>query len=170
MLYFAYGSNLSLARLRQRVPSAERLGVYKLPGYALRFHKASLDGSAKCDAFYTGEAHHQVLGAVYRMDPSERPVLDQAETLGIGYDAKQVVLQHSDGHTVEALMYYAIRIRDDVVPYDWYKHHVLVGACEVQLPEPYIAIIESVMAVPDPDMTRAEREWAVHSIRTDNGG
>ncbi|MCH8538170.1 MAG: gamma-glutamylcyclotransferase [Alkalimonas sp.] len=162
MLYFAYGSNMSLARLRQRVPSAERLGVYQLPGYQLRFHKASLDGSAKCDAFFTGDASHQVLGAVYKMDPSERPVLDKAESLGTGYNAKQVELHHADGHSIEALIYYAIRIRDDVIPYDWYKHHVLVGAREVALPQPYIQFIESVIAIPDPDRLRASREWAIH--------
>ncbi|MDP4535349.1 gamma-glutamylcyclotransferase family protein [Alkalimonas collagenimarina] len=162
MLYFAYGSNMSLARLRQRVPSAERLGVYQLPGYQLRFHKASLDGSAKCDALYTGDASHQVLGVVYKMDPAERPVLDKAETLGTGYNAKQVVLHHVDGHSLEALIYYAIRIRDDVIPYDWYKHHVLVGAREVQLPMAYIKTIESVIAIPDPDRLRASREWAIH--------
>ncbi|MEE2023518.1 gamma-glutamylcyclotransferase family protein [Alkalimonas mucilaginosa] len=164
MLYFAYGSNLSLARLRQRVPSAERLGVYRLPGYQLRFHKASTDGSAKCDAFFTGDSSHQVFGAVYKMDPAERPVLDQAESLGTGYNAKQVWVQHSDGHSLEALIYYAIRIRDDVIPYDWYKHHVLVGAQEVQLPGYYLQSIEAVMAVPDPDCRRAAQEWAIHGM------
>ena len=164
MLYFAYGSNLSLARLRQRVPSAERLGVYRLPGYQLRFHKASTDGSAKCDAFFTGDSSHQVLGAVYKMNPAERPVLDQAESLGTGYNARQVWVQHSDGHSLEALIYYAIRIREDVIPYDWYKHHVLVGAQEVQLPEYYIQTIASVKAVPDPDRQRAGKEWAVHGV------
>ena len=37
--YFAYGSNMSLVRLRERVPSAERLGVFILAEYQLRFHK-----------------------------------------------------------------------------------------------------------------------------------
>jgi len=38
MKYFAYGSNMSLLRLRARVPSAERIGMFTLVEHALRFH------------------------------------------------------------------------------------------------------------------------------------
>jgi hypothetical protein len=50
MQYFAYGSNMSLRRLRTRVPSAVKLGNATLFGHQLKFHKRSQDGSAKCDA------------------------------------------------------------------------------------------------------------------------
>ena len=50
MLYFAYGSNLSSARMAARVPSARVVARAQLPGHALRFHKVGRDGSAKCDA------------------------------------------------------------------------------------------------------------------------
>jgi hypothetical protein len=49
--YFAYGSNMETARLRERMPSAKPLGVAKLSGHELRFHKRSKDGSGKCNAF-----------------------------------------------------------------------------------------------------------------------
>lgn len=51
ILYFAYGSNMSSARLRARVPSCRPIGIAFLPGHELRFHKRSKDGSGKCDAF-----------------------------------------------------------------------------------------------------------------------
>lgn len=38
MNYFAYGSNMSLQRLRERVPGAEYLGSYTLINHNLRFH------------------------------------------------------------------------------------------------------------------------------------
>ena len=50
LLYFAYGSNLHPERLRERVPSAESLGVARLEAHVLRFHKRGRDGSGKCDA------------------------------------------------------------------------------------------------------------------------
>lgn len=53
MKYFAYGSNMSLLRLWQRVPSAVRIGVFTLQGHQLRFHKLGKDGSGKCDAYQT---------------------------------------------------------------------------------------------------------------------
>ena len=36
--YFAYGSNMSLARLRARIPSAEKVGSFMLREHSLRFH------------------------------------------------------------------------------------------------------------------------------------
>ena len=54
VVYFAYGSNMSTARLRGRVPSCKPLGVATLPGHALRFHKRSADKSGKCNAFASG--------------------------------------------------------------------------------------------------------------------
>ena len=68
--YFAYGSNMSIARLRARVPGAERTGVFTLHEHALRFHKLSRnDGSGKCDAFYTGNASDRVVGALVELEP-----------------------------------------------------------------------------------------------------
>jgi hypothetical protein len=56
MLYFAYGSNMSVSRLVARTPSAQPLGRCALRGHQLRFHKVGGDGSAKCDAFHTGNS------------------------------------------------------------------------------------------------------------------
>ncbi len=44
---FAYGSNLCQRRMVARVPSARVVGVGRLSGHILRFHKRSTDGSAK---------------------------------------------------------------------------------------------------------------------------
>lgn len=49
VLYFAYGSNLCLPRLRSRVPSVALVGTAVLSGYELRWHKRSTDTSGKCD-------------------------------------------------------------------------------------------------------------------------
>ena len=68
MKYFAYGSNMSLLRLRERVPSAERLGVFKLEQHVLRFHKIGIDGSGKCDAFLTEDPNASVIGALFEID------------------------------------------------------------------------------------------------------
>ena len=46
MLYFGYGSNMLLARIHQpdRAPSAETVGVGRLPAHVIRFHKRGRDG------------------------------------------------------------------------------------------------------------------------------
>lgn len=48
-LSFACGSNMLTARLRERVSSARPVGTACLPGFSLRWHKVSVDGSGKCD-------------------------------------------------------------------------------------------------------------------------
>ena len=53
ILYFAYGSNMSSRRLKNRVESANVISTGILEKYKLKFHKISEDGSGKCDAFFT---------------------------------------------------------------------------------------------------------------------
>ncbi len=164
LYYFAYGSNLSLARLRQRVPTARRVGTYYLPGHELRFHKQGDDGSAKCDAFAScPEA--RVHGAVYALDPVAKPYLDQVEGLGWGYAEKWVTLWDDSGTCVEALTYYATRIDSRLQPYTWYVNHVLIGARESALPAHYISELEKIRGIEDADRERDRLQRAIHEIR-----
>ena len=81
VVYFAYGSNMSTARLRKRMPSCKPLGIATLPGHALRFHKRSKDKSGKCNAFASGN-DNSVIGVLFSFDPAERAKLDEAEGVG----------------------------------------------------------------------------------------
>lgn len=163
MLYFAYGSNMSFARLLVRVPSASFVATAMLARHELRFHKISKDGSAKCDAFLTDDPAHQVMGVVFEIDEAEKPVLDKQEGLGYGYDEKQVVVITNTGNEICALTYYALKIDDALRPYQWYKHHVVTGATEHGLPEDYIKKIIAVEAVTDADQARFGREMAIYA-------
>jgi hypothetical protein len=161
--YFAYGSNMSTARLRVRTPSAKPLGVATLPGHALRFHKRSRDKSAKCDAFATTEDDSAVIGVLFSFDPAERGALDTAEGAGKGYDAEVVTVINDKGRRRKVLTYLASQdaIDDSLKPYSWYKDHVLAGGKEHGLPTAYLAqYIEAVEAIDDPDVDRDKKERA----------
>ncbi len=162
MLYFAYGSNMSLRRIRRRVPSAQRVTTATLAAHRLAFHKVGRDGSAKCDI---APGHHQtdrVHGVVYRMDPQHRAALDRAEGLGSGYEVKTVELFADDRTGIRAFTYYATHTDVALRPFVWYLQHVLQGARENCLPEHYVALIATIEAVDDPDGTRARAELAIH--------
>lgn len=163
MKYFAYGSNMSLKRLQQRVPSAHPLGTYLLDEHELRFHKFSKDGSGKCDAFYTGDNSYVVMGVLYEIHESEKAALDKAEGLGWGYEGKVVSVSSAEGKIITAVTYLATRIEKSLLPYTWYKKHVLVGAREANLPSEYIAGIEAIDALKDPDQKREVEQYAIHS-------
>ena len=162
MFYFAYGSNMSTRRLRQRVPSANRIGRAMLQGHQLKFHKISNDGSAKCDALYTGGPEDTVLGVLFEIPAPDSPILDRVEGLGFGYERKQVMVELDDGNRFEAFVYYATRINPALKPFDWYKQHVLTGARENNFPETYINALESIESIQDSDIDRHEMEIALY--------
>ncbi len=164
MKYFAYGSNMALARLQERTPSARRLATCALPGHALRFHKVGRDGSGKCDAYATGDPEDRVVGALFEICPGQKPALDAAEGLGAGYEQKVVLLKDGEGNRVEALTYYATAIDELLKPFCWYKNHVLIGARESALPPAYIARIERVETWRDPDPLREAGQLAIHGL------
>lgn len=159
--YFAYGSNMSTRRLQCRVPSARPRMRACLPGHQLRFHKHSLDdGSAKCDAFMTGEADDMVWGVLFSFDAQEKAQLDSVE--GAGYETRLVRVNTADGCMLEVLTYLATLIKPELKPYDWYKQHVLEGAIEHALPANYIAGIEAIPSVMDTDTVRRARELGIY--------
>lgn len=164
MYYFAYGSNMSTSRLRERVPSAEALGCFALGGHDLRFHKSSKDGSGKCDAYFTKITVDIIYGVLYKIDPKEKPALDKAEGLGYGYNQKEITVTASDGSLITAITYVATKIDNNLKPYSWYVNHVLVGAREASLPPQYIEVkIATILAIEDSDKERDMRQRAIHS-------
>jgi gamma-glutamylcyclotransferase (GGCT)/AIG2-like uncharacterized protein YtfP len=167
--YFAYGSNMSRARMARRVKGAQLLGVAVLVGSVLRWHKRSTDGSGKCDAFETGRSTDRVIGVLYQIDESQSARLDEVEGVGHGYRRKGVNVASSTA-TVAAITYVASPdcIDSTVRPYEWYKEHVLSGAREHGLPSDYVAMIERVQADADPDPARSRRERQIcgTSLRT----
>ena len=161
--YFAYGSNMSIARLHGRTPSAVLQGCCRLNRHDLRFHKRGHDGSSKADAYFTGDDHDVIHGALFTIERSEKPNLDAAEGLGNGYELKQVMVIDGAGFTIPALTYVATQFDVQLKPYSWYLNHVLVGALELGLPEHYIhSKISTVTAVDDGNWMRDREQRRIH--------
>jgi len=162
--YFAYGSNMSLNRIRMRTAGAiKQKGYAVLHRHQLRFHKIGKDGSAKCDAFHTNIQRDTMFGVIFQLPMSEKAHLDSTEGVGNGYELKTVTVHCDDGSSTEAFTYFATRIDEQIRPFSWYKHHVIVGARESKLPEAYIAAIERVAAISDHDAQREALERSVHT-------
>jgi hypothetical protein len=162
VVYFAYGSNMSTARLRQRMPSCQPLGIATLPGHELRFHKRSIDKSGKCNAFASGN-NNTVMGVLFSFDPAERTKLDAAEGVGSGYEHAMVTVINDKGRRQKVLTYLATPayIDDSLKPYGWYRDFVLAGGTEHGLPPEYIAeYIQSVEAIDDPNQARDQKQRA----------
>ena len=144
-LYFAYGSNLVVARMRERVPSARPLGRARLDGRRLCFDKRGRDGSGKANLRPHATSH--VWGALYSLDPNDWPALDACER---GYARVEVEVVTDAGERLTAETYVA-RVHTDLpVAFDWYKALLVAGAREHDLPEDYVALLASLPASPDP--------------------
>ncbi len=162
MKYFAYGSNMALKRLWERVPGAHFTGVYHLGSHDLRFHKAGKDGSAKCDAFFTGSDADVVEGVVFEVDAQEVKYLDSVEGVGDGYEKKDIEVFDGNRDSLTAFTCVATVIDESLLPFSWYKTHVLVGAMSYGLSRVYIEKIAWVKDVEDPDKAREKLESAIH--------
>lgn len=159
-LYFAYGSNLLTQRLRARTASATALGWGVLPHHALRWHMASTDGSGKCDVVDDAQGRNPVHGVVYRIHSAEKPLLDHAESLGVGY-RDELVTVHMGSEPMRVWLYKALQVDVGAVPYDWYHALVLGGAREHGLPAQYLRALASVRTRVDPDPQRAALNFAL---------
>ncbi len=163
VVYFAYGSNMSTARLRKRMLSCKPLGVATLLGHTLRFHKHSMDKSGRCNAFASGN-DNSVIGVLFTFDPVDRAKLDEAEGVGSGYEHAMVTVINDKGRRRKVFTYLATPdyIDDGLKPYGWYKNLVLAGSKEHRLPLEYIAeYIQSVEAIEDPNKTRDKKQRAI---------
>lgn len=166
--YFAYGSNLHPKRLMERVPSAELIGVTTLPKHRLLFHKRSNDGSSKCNIFNSGSESDHICGAVYKINHEHKKELDRFEGRGCGYMDIQITLVH-DGNKYTCFTYLAQQshIVDNLKPYHWYKKLVVIGARYLEFSASYIASIETVESMEDPNSKRRnEQELLIERILT----
>ncbi|MBS3803550.1 MAG: gamma-glutamylcyclotransferase [Oleiphilaceae bacterium] len=155
---------MSLPRLKERVPSAERIGTYTLVEHSLRFHKVNKkDGSGKCDVLFTRKTEDYVIGVLFEIPEDEKGALDRAEGLGWGYQEKRVLVNDRQGNSLEAVTYYATKTDSSLLPYTWYLHHVIYGAKEAGVPADYLDALSATKSKEDPDKKRDARERAIYS-------
>jgi gamma-glutamylcyclotransferase len=157
ILYFAYGSNMLSSRLRERAPSGIKVAVGWVPNHRLTFHKRSSSNSGKCDAETTQGAEDRVWGVIFEIDSVQKADLDLLEGLDRGYSEKTVEVISGEKR-FSAVMYYATDKDPSLKPFSWYKELVVAGAREHLLPHEYIASIENVESIEDPDAARAIKQ------------
>ena len=142
-LYFAYGSNLLSARMRERVPSAAARGPARLSGWRLTTDKRGRDGTGKANLRRDPAAC--VWGVVWAIDPAEWPRLDGYER---GYRQIEVDVETPAGAPLRGVTTYVSDLLTDVPVLDpAYKRAIVAGAREHGLPEAWIAHLEALPQV-----------------------
>lgn len=166
MYYFSYGSNLHPVRLTKRISSAKLVSAVCVNNYKLKFHKKSKDGSAKCNLIETSDEKDQIFGAIYEIDTAQKAILDGFEGLGSGYFEHRVQIV-KENNTFDCFTYIAQQsfIVDNMLPYNWYKEMVVIGAEYLQVADEYIAEIESNPSIDDQNIKRKlEQECIIREM------
>ena len=102
MLYFAYGSNMQLAQMQKRCPSAAFVGAAVLEDYRLAFtRKSSVQWPGYGVADVIPEIGSHVWGALFEIAEREVPVLDKSEGYQPGraknaYERVKILVHTSD--------------------------------------------------------------------------
>ncbi len=163
MKIFAYGSNMCLTRLTDRVPSATFFSKAKLSCHTLLFHKRSKDGSGKANAFKSEGNDALIWGAIFEISDHEKYHLDAAEGLGNGYDEKTIVAVLPDNSEVDVRLYVANEsaIDNNLQPYSWYMTYLVQGAKDWEFPESYIDFLANIKCKTDNNASRRQANASI---------
>jgi gamma-glutamylcyclotransferase (GGCT)/AIG2-like uncharacterized protein YtfP len=152
MLYFAYGSNMHAAQMKQRCPSAKFVCRGKLPSHRLAFTLSSY--SRRCGvADILRDETKEVWGVVYELLENELENLDKDEDFNAGRPDHQneytrenhYVCREGDAKRLLLVSLYRGHPQlDPPLPDCDYKSLIVEGARHWQLPSQYIQEIEAI--------------------------
>lgn len=132
--YFAYGSNMSRARLEERVGEVVHQGRALLSGYVHRFDHQGSDGTAKGNIAQA--ASDVVHGVLYALRDDQVQLLEPYEG---GYDVITVELELVlVQRRVRAYTYTSRVIAPGLAPLADYLEHYFSGMLENGIPEAYV--------------------------------
>ena len=137
--YFAYGSNLSSARLAERGIVPSRAVPARLSNYRLCFNKRS--HKYRFAANIVEHVGTEVWGAVYDITAGEIERLDGHEQVHSGHYRRQVVRVETDNDSTVAAFVYRATPEFEVapgIPSHDYLRYLLSGARELGLPDHYV--------------------------------
>ena len=138
MRFFAVGTNMDEERLRNWIPSAERLSIASLSGFTLRWHKRSSEGG-KLAPLRTGQPDDIVWGVVYEVDRLAWQQIDEGQR-DAGYREERVTVVGPDGAEHDASVYVACdeMIDDSITPMRSYRDPIVKAARVNGLPAEYV--------------------------------
>lgn len=132
-LYFAYGSNMNIAQMKNRCPTAVSVAVGCVEGHKFLINEigvASIDDSSE----------DQVLGVLWEISTEDENTLDRYEKVSSGMYTKESVTALVENKKITCLCYMATN-NDDGPPRPDYLEKVIAGANDFSLPADWISFL-----------------------------
>ena len=154
-LYFAYGSNLSLAQIKLRCPDHKPKGTAVLSNHRVVCNKKGDNGVD----FYAGivcSPGDEVLGALYQLTEKDITRLDDSEgckEYGRHYIRNEkdfFVRNRETGEVINAFTYFVVKPITPKKPTSEYAEKILQGCRDHHFPEEYVKKLRSLFFV-DPE-------------------
>jgi hypothetical protein len=132
--YFAYGSNMNVARLldgrlaQKGVAMGRRIGG-RLDGWELAFNKVARTPAGAGAGNIVPASGKAVHGTLNEMPEAGLDVLDIWEGVAIGHYARRLlpIVRADSGEPVEAVVYVALKVGEGLRPTREYLGHLLAG-------------------------------------------
>jgi len=145
MIYFAYGSNMFEAELKEYCPNARFLSKARLNDYKLDFTRFSKAEKRQCGVGDVVKAKGFVVwGVLYYVPENEVPELDKKEDAPRAYERKRVQVVLPDGTIREAMTYMVREKVGTIPPSREYLKLYLKGAQEHDLPREYMELLKCI--------------------------
>lgn len=150
--YFAYGSNMNPARVKDRCMEFSHFESGILSNYCLAFNKRSVKYPGTASANIMQQANSQVEGVVYHLaDEQQITVMDPFEGYPDRYNRILVPIETRNG-LLDVWVYIAnpAYIQEGLKPAAWYLHHLL--AAKQFLSPGYLETLSRVICLPDSEL------------------
>ena len=138
-LYFAYGSNMDAAQIKERCPEAELLGPAVLKNYELAFTIYSPTRRCGCADIVAKNAT-QVYGLLYRLVDEDLARMDEHEGHPIHYQRIPVTVV-CNGRRMNAVTYEVVNKQEQIPTSDEYLNLLRNSAKIHAFPEDYQAFL-----------------------------
>ncbi len=124
MLYFSYGSNLHIPRMRQRCPGAAPVEQAWLPNHKLVFRSR---GGGSGVATVVPADGRRVPGGIWRITDRDLGALDRYEGFPYLYDRRIVTVEAERSGPTEVLVYLMNQPNFDAPPHSLYLACIVEG-------------------------------------------
>jgi gamma-glutamylcyclotransferase len=145
-LYFAFGSNLLSAQMKERCPSSYPLKRVTLPDFELCFPFQSSKWQGRGVAGIQRREKKKVKGVLYSLSKECLHTLDEYEGHPLKYRRQRIFVFDEQGRELQVWTYFPNDPVTDAFhpPSPEYLDRILKGAYEHKLPKSYLDFLHSI--------------------------